>query len=115
MAYGLPDLRSKGRSSVQYLPEGTGFERKPCTTQIPAKGHLRLKGRRRLWRRRGLGLGARPGKAREPGGEPIARLLPGTALPRPRRDSLGGDPRREGAPRLVLQVQFPGALGPAVV
>lgn len=43
VAYGLPDLRSKSKSSVQYLPESTGFKRKPCTTQIPAKGHLRLK------------------------------------------------------------------------
>jgi hypothetical protein len=24
VAYGLPDLRSKGRSSVEYLPESTG-------------------------------------------------------------------------------------------
>lgn len=38
---------------------------------------------------------ARPGEVRELGGEPIARLLPEAALPRPRRDSLGGDPRRE--------------------
>ena len=56
----------------------------------------------------------RPGEARELGGEPIARLLPEAALPRPCRDSLGGDPRQEGAPLRVLQVQFPGAWGPAL-
>lgn len=47
--------------------------------------------RSRVW-------GRRTDSAQELGGEPIARLLPGAAPPRPRWDSLGEDRRREGAP-----------------
>lgn len=43
VASGLPDLRSKGRDSVEYPPEGAGCERGSCTLQIPTKGHLSLK------------------------------------------------------------------------
>lgn len=57
--------------------------------------------------------GRRPGAARELGGLPIAGLLPGAALPRPRRDSLGGDPWREGAPPGAPGA-FPESLGAAV-
>lgn len=42
--------------------------------------------------------GSRPGAAGELGGKPISRLLPGPPCPAPCRDSLGGDPRLEGAP-----------------
>lgn len=91
VASGLPDLRSKSRARVEYQPGGTACERGPCAPQISAKRHLRLK-------RRGFGgeEDSRPGAARELGGEPISRLLPGAALPRPAPGQPGRGPAAGG-------------------
>lgn len=76
---------------MEYQPGGRACERGPCAPQISAKRHLRLK-------RRSFGgeEDSRPGAARELGGEPISRLLPGAALPRPAPGQPGRGPAAGG-------------------
>lgn len=111
VASGLPDLKTKGKSSVEYQPEGTGCERGPYAPQISAKGHLRLK-------RRGFGGDEAQGSGLQAwSGQGAGRGAHLSAPPRgrpapPRAGTAWAGTRGGRARRLALQVQFSRAWGP---